>query len=305
MSYQYKRVYLVSVSGGKDSQAAWIYALKNYSKKGLVVPYFSDTGWEAEETYKHLEYLEKELNSKLTYISSDKYDGFEDMCIQKKGFPSRIGRFCIEELKIIPSIKFIREWQKKTDQLYNITGVRKDESISQNLTEPVVRNGVVIHKVFKRDIESKFKTSFLGALPKANKRKDGSFSYPKKAKEYYKKENSITTIQPVVDWTAKDVLSYNNINGTKNNPLYAKGYTRVGCFPCINANKHEVGSLPRHIAERVSALEKKVQATTTNTRPVFFHKGGELKDFIYYYNKHQYNPLDLDLGCINQFGICE
>lgn len=300
-----KTVYLVSVSGGKDSQAAWIYALKHYSKKGLVIPYFADTGWEAEETYEHLKYLEKTLNSKLTYIKSDKYDGFEDMCIKRKGFPSRVGRFCTEELKIFPAEKFIREWQSKGYRVRNITGVRRDESKTQYLKEPIVKNGVKWWVVPKRDGEGKYKTSFMGKLPTPTKRKDGSLSYPKKSKQYYSKSNSVTTIQPIVYWNTREVLEFNILSGTKNNPLYAKGLTRVGCHPCINANKHEIGSLPLHIVERVRKLEKDVQAQTIKTKPVFFHKGGELKDFAHYFNKHQYNSLGLELGCINQLGICE
>ena len=300
-----KKVYLVSVSGGKDSQATWIYMLKNYSHKGLIIPYMSDTGWEAEETYEHLKYLEEVLNSKLTIISSDKYDGFEDMCIKRKGFPSRLRRFCTEELKIIPAEKFIRSFKKQGLKIVNVTGVRKNESQSQKLLEPIIRNGYKFWMVPKRDIEGKWKTSFLGTFPKVTKRKDGSLSIPKKAKQFYSKENSVTTLQPIVEWDTREVLEYNILNGTKNNPLYAKGLTRVGCYPCISANKHEVGSLPAHIVERVSKLERDVQATITKTRPVFFHKGGELKDFVHYFNKHQYNSLGLELGCINQLGICE
>jgi uncharacterized protein involved in tellurium resistance len=71
------------------------------------------------------------------------------------------------------------------------------------------------------------------------------------------------------------------------------------------ANKFEIGSLSKERALRIMNLEKRVQATTTKTKPVFFHKGGALKSFETVYNNYRFNGLELDLGCINQLGICE
>ena len=135
-----KFVVLVSVSGGKDSQAALNFILAK-CKRVEVVPYFADTGWEAEKTYKHLDYLEKSLNIKIHRIKSKNYDGFEDLSI-KRGFPNRLKRFCTEELKIIPSNDFIKSYQDMGYTVINVTGVRADESESKILKEPKVKNGV-------------------------------------------------------------------------------------------------------------------------------------------------------------------
>lgn len=283
-----KKVYLISVSGGKDSQATWIYMLKEYSNN-LIVPYFADTGWESEITYEHLKYLEKTLNSKIEVIGSSKYKSFENLCIKKKAFPSRVGRFCTEELKIKPSNEFIKSWQEKGYRVINVTGVRKDESKNIYLKEPKIKNGVKWWVTPRREAEHKWKFSFF---------------YPC-SKTIIRKGLGVIVYQPIIDWTAKEVLTYNIVNGTRNNPLYSKGLTRVGCYPCIMANKFEIGSLSNEAVIKVNDLEKKVQATTTNTRPVFFHKGGKLMDFKDIYAKYQYNALDFDLGCINQYGICE
>lgn len=299
-----KKVYLISISGGKDSQATWNYMKNKYKHKGLLIPYFCDTGWESEETYKHLKYLEKKLG-KLYRIKSDKYSGFEDMCIKRKGFPSRIRRFCTEELKIIPSTKFIRRWKRKGYKVVNVVGVRASESKSQKLKTPKIKNGVKWWIAPKRDVENIYKTSFLGIMPKARIKKDGTFSIPKKAKYFYSQQNSVTTYQPIVHWNTREVMEYNILNNTKNNPLYAQGYSRVGCLPCINANKLERGLLSDKVVNKVTDLEKAVQATTQKTKPVFFHKGGILHDFAYYHKKDKYNTLGFELGCINQLGFCE
>lgn len=283
-----KLIVLVSVSGGKDSQAALNFILKK-CKRIPVIAYFADTGWEAEKTYEHIEYLEKTLNIKIHRVTSEKYDGFEDMCIKRKAFPSRVRRFCTEELKIIPSNNFIKKYQDMGYTVINVTGVRADESISQILTTPKIKNGVTWWITPKRSVENKWKFSFF---------------YPC-TKKIIKNKLGVLTYQPIVNWTAKQVLLYNLKCGTKNNPLYSEGFTRVGCYPCINANTLEIGLLDKDRVNKVNELEKKVQATTKNSRPVFFHKGGKLKDFSEIHEKYKFNGLDLDLGCINQFGICE
>ncbi|TLS72147.1 phosphoadenosine phosphosulfate reductase family protein [Aliarcobacter thereius] len=300
-----KNIILVSVSGGKDSQAVLNYCLSKYPKNKLIA-YFCDTGWEADETYDHIKYLEDTLKIEIIRVKSDKYDGFEDMCIKRKSFPSRVRRFCTEELKIIPSTNFIRSYIKKGFKVKNYVGVRKEESVSKKLTLPKIVNGVKLLIAPKRDIENKYKTTFLGLLPKPTKRKDGSYSYPKKAKEFYSKQNAVTTVQPIIDWKEKEVYLYNIKSGTKNNPLYSKGCTRVGCYPCINANNNELGMLQEDRINRVVELEKKVQAVNKRVKPVFLHKKkGELKSFDHYCSNLKFNTLGLDLGCINHLGICE
>lgn len=45
---------IVSFSGGKDSQACLIWAVKKYGSKN-VQAVFCDTGWEHSLTYKHIQ----------------------------------------------------------------------------------------------------------------------------------------------------------------------------------------------------------------------------------------------------------
>ncbi|OAB48486.1 phosphoadenosine phosphosulfate reductase family protein [Paenibacillus antarcticus] len=53
-----KLINVISLSGGKDSTALWLYALE----QGVdLMPVFADTGNEHEKTYEYIEYLEKEL----------------------------------------------------------------------------------------------------------------------------------------------------------------------------------------------------------------------------------------------------
>lgn len=265
------------MSGGKDSTASYIEAKARYGSRYKIIPYFCDTGWEHELTYEYINYLESKIGC-IVRLKSDKYDGFEDMCIKKKMIPNRLKRFCTEELKVFPSIKFISQWKAKGYRVINVVGVRKDESK-------------------KREPENMWKTTFLGKLP--------SNKSSKKAKsKFFNRDNTVTTFQPVVYWNALDVFTAIQKAGFKNNPLYSMGFSRVGCFPCIQANTNEIGMLDQKTVDRVTELEKTVSAKS-GRYTVFLHKGGKLVSLGNKHRSNKYNGLGLELGCINQFGICE
>jgi len=42
-------------------------------------------------------------------------------------------------------------------------------------------------------------------------------------------------ISPLAEWSADDVLAYTRENGLPEHPLYAQGYTSIGCDPCTRA----------------------------------------------------------------------
>lgn len=57
------------------------------------------------------------------------------------------------------------------------------------------------------------------------------------------------------------VFDYLREKGVPPNPLYALGYGRVGCFPCIHANKSELSLLPDWAWERLEWYESLVGRT--------------------------------------------
>lgn len=42
----------------------------------------------------------------------------------------------------------------------------------------------------------------------------------------------LAKINPLADWTLEEVKEYNEAHGVPVHPLYAKGYTSIGCAPC-------------------------------------------------------------------------
>lgn len=118
---------LVQFSGGKDSQACLIKAVKDYGKDKITAV-FCDTGWEHDETYKHIDNVVNALGVKLVTIKSKKYKDFVDMAIRKGRFPSTTARFCTSELKVIPMIDYILS---QDDSFIIVQGIRAKESTSR------------------------------------------------------------------------------------------------------------------------------------------------------------------------------
>jgi phosphoadenosine phosphosulfate reductase len=53
--------------------------------------------------------------------------------------------------------------------------------------------------------------------------------------EVVDRSSSPVKICPLADWSAEDVLRYTKENGLPEHPLYAAGYTSIGCDPCTRA----------------------------------------------------------------------
>ncbi len=267
-----KRVYLVSVSGGKDSAVTWAWMEKHYANKGEIVPYFADTGWEHPLTYDYLDYLEEFFGKKIRRIKSEQYVGFEDMCIKKKMIPNRVKRFCTQKLKLLPSQAFIKSWFAKGYTVVNVTGVRRDESA-------------------KRSGEQRWKFSFFSGASDVTKTN-------------IKNGIGCIVFQPIVYWSVHDVYAYADQVGVKLNPLYYMGFSRVGCYPCINANVGEIGLLDAERVQRIKELEDAV-SDASGKKVVFWHQSGTPVSIEKHQKKYAYNTLGLDLGCINHLGKCE
>ena len=67
--------------------------------------------------------------------------------------------------------------------------------------------------------------------------------------------------RPLLAWTMDDVVAIHKKHGLLPNPLYLKGATRVGCWPCINARKSEITLVAETDPARIDcirALEQRV-----------------------------------------------
>lgn len=234
---------LVSFSGGKDSQASLIWAVNKFGNNS-VTAIFCDTGWEHEWTYKHVNEVCEQMGIQLIILKSD--FTFVSLAKKKKRFPSRKAQFCTENLKIKPMIDYILS---QSDNLIIIQGIRSQES----------------HKRAEMSKECTYFKYYLQPYFDKKGRKKFHTYRRLEVKEFIKKWSD-DIIRPVFDWSGDEVMQYIISAGQKPNPLYYHGFTRVGCFPCINCNHSDL----RMIAEKFPKYLKRLENAEQEVGHSFF-----------------------------------
>ena len=292
---------LIFYSGGKDSQAALIWAVKEYGLKNCEAVY-CDTGWENPVTYEHITETTKQLGVTLKILKSDKYNGLIDLARKKGRFPSTMARFCTEELKIKPAIDYVLS---QSEHLIIIEGIRKDESLSRSRMEAQCTYFKYYTQPYGHDKKGK---------PKYH-------TYRKKDILKWIEKYNADKIRPIFDWSAIETLDYIKENGQTANPLYYQGFRRVGCFPCIMARHNEVKLIIENHPEQWQQLkdaEKEIDSTFFGPGYIPKHASTGMTDkgkaFAYagdveQYLKRKNATLDMfeggGISCMSVYNLCE
>lgn len=234
---------LVAFSGGKDSQAALIWAVKKYGKE-RVEAVFCDTGWEHPVTYEHIKYVTNELDVKLVTL---KNGSFQDLCKRHKCFPLATRRFCTSELKVKPMVDYIISQEC---DIIAIQGIRAKESASR---AAMTAECGYFNEYFT----------------------DKKNLYHKTAVLEWCKTHDASVLRPVFAWTAQEVIDYILDNRQDVNPLYKRGASRVGCYPCIMSRLSEIKMLSedKEMLQRLVDVEHEVDALGNKGPACFFSKG--------------------------------
>lgn len=218
---------VASISGGKDS-AAMALALRE-----VGIPFesvFHDTGWEHPDTYA---YLRDVLDPKIGPIRwlQSKHGGMVEHVHRKGMFPSRMRRWCTEELKAFPMRDHLRSViaeeiaSEAPRWIVNATGIRAEESRSR------------------------------GALPEWEQwGADG------------RGDLAVFNWRPILRWSEADVVAIHKRHGLRPNPLYLRGASRVGCWPCIHARKAEIALVAREDPARIDLIRALEAEQTAKAR---------------------------------------
>lgn len=321
---------LVSWSGGKDSQACLIEAVQKYGAANITAV-FCDTGWEHPETYKHVQDVCSSMGVELVILRSQ-YT-FVSLAKYKKRFPSTKARFCTEELKVKPMIDYILSLN---DSCLIIQGIRSGESAARaamdaecmyfkHYFEPIETNHTRLAKFetqlskAKSDKQrAKIQKQIEKVKARLAKGKDDPkyYTYRKNDVFNYCKKYDASVLRPIKDKTAQEVIDIILNAGQKSNPLYYRGYSRVGCFPCIMCTHSEIrliGKNEPEMCNRLITAEDEVGSSFFPPRyiPKRFCKNGSypmVDEVLVYVADHQEDMFEPEGGyaCMSLFhGLCE
>lgn len=136
---------LIGLSSGKDSTALWAWAFNEsgYAPE-TIFGTFADTQNEYDEVYEQIALLDAYGQirgaSPVIVLTSE---GFLNLAIRKKRFPSAKARFCTEELKIKPLQRLVAKLQEQGAQVVSHSGVRRSESYERRLLEEWGTSGML------------------------------------------------------------------------------------------------------------------------------------------------------------------
>jgi 3'-phosphoadenosine 5'-phosphosulfate sulfotransferase (PAPS reductase)/FAD synthetase len=248
---------VIPVSGGKDSETCVKLALEHYSPSNIL-GLFCDTKFEHPETYRHIKKMEKYYGVTIITLCAG---SVPEEVVKAMRFPGGGARHCTDRLKLRPSRDFYQLLAESQGQGFEVwCGMRSAES-----TDRAARYSNIINNELYPPHE------ILS-------------TYPKKLQKL-----GVMFRLPIIDWTTHQVFQYLD---NQQNPLYAEGFTRVGCFPCLCAGDKEKNKAFQHDdfgrEQRVivTGLEK------TIGKSVFTSKREQMR------NNH--NQDDIFTGC----GIC-
>ena len=256
--HYYHKPLIVCYSGGKDSDV-----LLDLAKRSLKTTEFevlnSHTTVDAPETVYHIRNVFKECESQgiKTTIKMPMYKGERTTMwklIEDKGIPpTRIMRYCCNVLK-----------EASTPNRMCAVGVREDESIKRRGRDVF---GVLERRKSKREYRSLSHTFAMFKIDQIG----GGYEC-----QFIKtcKENKDTIVNPIYHFTTKDIWEYVERYGVKMNPLYAKGFRRVGCVGCplSREQKKEFELYPKYKENYIKAFDRMLKKREEDGKPFTKYK---------------------------------
>lgn len=249
--HHYGKPLVCTYSGGKDSDVM----LELFKRSGVPFEVAnSHTTVDAPQTVYHI----RKVFSKLDY------EGIKceiDYHIQPNG--KRITMWNLIPKKLMPPTRLVRYCCSTLKETYGknsfiATGVRWDESSKRKEWGSISAPGIRIHGTDEIMLMNDNDTK-------------------RRLVEQCEIKGKMV-VNPIVDWTHKDVWEYIRSEHIETNELYACGYDRVGCIGCPMAGKHrwkEFADFPEYKIAYILAFEKMISERKERDKKTIWKKGEE------------------------------
>lgn len=247
-------IHVVSMSGGKDSTATALLALETEARESIRFV-FADTGNEHPAVYAYLTYLEQALDITIIRLKRD----FTDWWWRRRDY-----------VRDVWPVKLVAKDGLAADQAASIVA-RALATYEKGPTGNPYLDLCILKGRFPSR-RAQFCTQFLKTEPLTEWAMDlidqGHIVWSwqgvraeespgrAKAAEFEEVGGGLFNYRPIKRWTAYDVFEAHRAAGIEPNPLYKLGMPRVGCMPCINANKNEIAEIARRFPEEMDRIEE-------------------------------------------------
>lgn len=264
--YYYHKPLIICYSGGKDSDVMLDIA-KRCLKPNEFEVLNSHTTVDAPETVYHIrEVFQKcEAEGIKTTVRLPTRKGKPTSMwrlIEQRGSPpTRIARYCCEVLK-----------ETTTPNRMVAIGVREDESAKRKGRGDF---GVREPRKDERQYRSTGHTFAMFRLDKFG----GEDAYQCRMIQACKEQKD-TICNPIYRFTLRDIWEYVERFEVPMNPLYAKGYKRVGCVGCPLGGewsmKKEFADYPQYKKNYIKAFDRAIQKRKAEGKKCIYDTGEDL-----------------------------
>ena len=252
------RKHILSYSGGKDSTAMYLLALERREKRPNFdfEPVFADTQNEHQHVYDFIAELPgKTGGPPIHTVTADFTEWFERRRqFVKDKWPEDLQARALEVLRPSGSVFLdlaILKGRFGSSQARFCTEHLKVNVVAEQIYMPIWAQGnqVISWQGIRRE-----ESHARSGLP--------MFSWNQWGK------NKALAFRPLIDWKLQDVWDMHERHGIARNPLYDHGFGRVGCFPCVMANKNEVRLISDRFPEYIDRLDKWEKIVSSAARRV-------------------------------------
>jgi 3'-phosphoadenosine 5'-phosphosulfate sulfotransferase (PAPS reductase)/FAD synthetase len=251
---QKKVIAIVSISGGKDSLATALLAIERYGRDRVILVW-ADTGHEHPLTVEYVTaYLPEALGMPVHVVKAD----FTKQIEAKRLFIARDMRQGRQNGR---RIRWSNKAKRRALAALRPTGNPYLDLCMWKGRFPSRRAQFCTDELKRKPLDA-----FIDAMPddviceswrgirrdESDVRRDAQAEYI----DATKAGRVMRVVQPIVEWTAQQVIDYARDAGIKHNPLYSQGMKRVGCMPCINCGKDELLEIANRWPEEVDRVDK-------------------------------------------------
>ena len=242
--------FFVAFSGGKDSQV--LLRLTELSGVRFTAQYNLTTLDPPENVH-----FIKDNYPSVEIVKPER--SFLRLCEHHKMLPTQWTRFCCHELK-----------ETTNEHSVTLTGVRRSESARRSKREEVY--------LLTRRRHPDFVTGTFD-----------QFSRHQETTVECLRGKDKLTVNPILDWTESDVWQFIEREHLPINPLYKRGYSRVGCLFCPMSNiksiKREVEDYPKYYQAMLRLIHRIRSSKFNESNPDVWGNCTDEEVFWFWANK--------------------
>lgn len=115
------------------------------------------------------------------------------------------------------------------------------------------------------------------------------------------REHGDTVVNPIYEWTDTDIWEYIRSNDIKTNPLYEKGYPRIGCIGCPLSSywqkTREFEDYPKYKDAYIRAFDRMIEERKKKGKETKWENGEQVFDWwIEEYKFNTRGQIKFDFG---------